>query len=194
MARMIGIAGYMGAGKSTAVRLLAGLLPSALVIDADGEAKTLMRTDRSVRERLVETFGAAIAGADGPDFGALGRIVFGSPEKLGSLNAVVHPPLVKRLLALIETAIGRDVLLDAALLPLWGIDKRFDACLWVEAPFDVRLARLRQARSDLDDESLRHRMRMQERSVEPPLGPQWRRIENRGDIAALKGALALFAR
>jgi dephospho-CoA kinase len=189
---LFGIAGYMGAGKSTAARFLAARLAPALIIDADREAKMLMNTDPSVMEQLAAAFGGSIIGAGGIDFSALGRIVFSSLEKLKRLNAIVHPPLEKRLLACIENSGGKNVLLDAALLPHWGIESRFDACLWVQAPFETRLARLLQSRSDLDEASLRNRMRLQEESLAAPLRRPWQSLENRESIDALDQALSLI--
>jgi len=192
--RRVGIAGYMGAGKTAA----AGLLSSAagpgggqvVIVDADDEAKALMRTDTGIRELLVKAFGGSIIKKNSLSFGTLGRIVFRSSEKLLRLNAIVHPPLVKRLCGLLEAQDDRGIILDAAVLPLWKIESLFDACLWIHAPFEQRLERLKQTRGDLNERSLRERMRIQEACLPEPGRPPWRRIKNDGSIERLAGTLS----
>lgn len=184
-----GIAGYMGAGKSTVARLLTIRLPDALVIDADREAKKIMAADTTIMNRLAQTFGPMIVDHETINFSALGWIVFASSSKLLELNAIVHPPLVERLIGILRKAADQTVILDAALLPLWNMGERFDACLWIEAQPATRLARLIKTRGDLDENTLRGRMRLQEEVLRPPPCPPWRLIENNRDTGALEAAL-----
>jgi dephospho-CoA kinase len=192
----------MGAGKTAAAHLLSstnGALGRALgrdlgdtvVIDADLEAKTLMTTDRAVMEQLEQAFGGSIIRKNSISFTELGRIAFGSREKLIRLNAIVHPPLVRRLCALLDARSEKRTILDAAVLPLWKIEPWFDACLWIHAPFEMRLERLKQARSDLDEPALRQRMRLQEECLPAPRNPPWRKILNDGSEKDLAEALRM---
>jgi dephospho-CoA kinase len=189
--RRIGIAGYMGAGKTTAARLLAKRMDAA-IIDADQEAKSLLAADHEIRERLILEFGDSFAGKDGISFDVLGSIVFRSTEKLRRLSEIVHPRLVERLSGLLHAHGGRRIVLDAAVLPLWKIEPWLDMCLWICAPFDIRLERLKQTRSDLDIGSLRQRMRIQEECLPAPLCPPWRLINNDGNTEQLAGTLCIL--
>ena len=189
--KRLGVAGYMGAGKSTAARLLA---PAAgqggqVIIDADKEAKLFMIADPAVRLKLVTEFGGSIIEKNGLSFSALGRIVFCSHEKLLKLNAIVHPPFVQHLCGLLQQCRSHTVVLDAALLPLWRIESLFDTCLWVHAPFETRLDRLLRSRSDLDESSLLNRMRRQEEILRIPEGLPWITVENRGSVEHLAETL-----
>jgi dephospho-CoA kinase len=191
--KRIGIAGYMGAGKSTAARILASsaLAGGGLIIDADLEAKALMTEDQTIRHQLAAAFGESIIGKDGLSFGTLGRIVFGSKEKLLRLNAIVHPALVRRLRSMLLQEHGEDSrIFDAALLPLWNIESLFDTCIWVHARFETRLERLQRTRTDLSEQALRDRMRMQEESLPAPVGMPWKQVDNNGDFEQLTGRLA----
>lgn len=191
--KRIGIAGYMGAGKSTAARILASsaLAGGGLIIDADLEAKALMTEDRPIRHELAAAFGGSIIGKDGLSFSTLGQIVFGSREKLLQLNAIVHPALVQRLRSmLLQEHKEENCILDAALLPLWNIESLFDTCIWVHAPFETRLERLQRTRTDLSEQALRDRMRMQEASLPSPEGMPWRQVDNNGDLDQLARRLA----
>ena len=191
--RRIGIAGYMGAGKTAAARLLSSGAgpagPGAAVIDADFEAKMIMSDDPGIRDRLVRTFGGSIGENNRLSFRSLGSIVFTSKEKLLQLNAIVHPPLEKRLRGLLETHEGRSVILDAAVLPLWNMATLFDTCLWIHAPFEQRLERLKKIRRDLDTRTLRERMRVQEECLPAPRYPPWRNILNDRGLEDLSEAL-----
>jgi dephospho-CoA kinase len=185
----IGIAGYMGAGKSTCARSFES--ENALVLDADAEAKRLMAQSRVIRDELRGAFGDAVIGADGGiNAGALGRAAFESIDALLTLNGITHPPLAEHLERLIEGCKKPLCILDAALIPLLGIESWFDLCVWVDAPFKARLARLRALRADLPEPELAMRMRMQEAVMGVPKGGEWAAVadgECRGYIAnALK--------
>ncbi|MBN2189051.1 MAG: dephospho-CoA kinase [Chitinispirillaceae bacterium] len=194
--RRIGIAGYMGAGKTAAARLLSSAAgptgAGAVVIDADYEAKMIMSDDPGMREQLIRAFGCSILEKDRLSFRSLGNIVFASKEKLLRLNAIVHPPLVERLRGLLEHREDRGVILDAAVLPLWNMETLFDACLWIHAPFEIRLGRLKKVRRDLDVRTLRERMRVQEECLPAPPCPPWRLIHNGGSMERLAGDICIL--
>jgi dephospho-CoA kinase len=188
--KRLGIAGYMGAGKSTAARFLAEANTSAVIIDADYEAKAFMATDTEIRRRLVTEFGSSIIERNLLSFSALGRIVFGSREKLLKLNAIVHPPFVQYLFRLLRRHTGNPVVLDAALLPLWDMESQFDACLWIHATSETRLDRLKRSHNDFDEHSLLNRMRLQEEVLAVPDCPPWRKIDNEGSRERLSRSVA----
>jgi dephospho-CoA kinase len=128
----IGIAGYMGAGKSTCIHLLSK--ENTVLIDADSQAKWLMENDQSIKNALFMQFGDDIKENDAVDFKKLGKIAFSSLVQLQKLNKIVHPPLVAHLYSLIvkegyENKI-EQIILDAALIPLWHIENWFDFLLW----------------------------------------------------------------
>jgi dephospho-CoA kinase len=88
--RVIGLTGGIGAGKSTAAKMLAEL--GAHVIDADKVGHDVYAPGTDGFRAVVEAFGPEIVGADGAiDRRRLGAIVFGDPAQLRRLNALVHP-------------------------------------------------------------------------------------------------------
>ena len=180
----------MGAGKSTASRLLAGI--SGEIIDADNEAKRMMRSDPEIKGRLVEAFGGSVVDNGDLSFCALGAIVFGSRENLLRLNAIVHPPLVRLIREKLEGSAGRNMVIDAALLPLWQLEPLFDTCIWISAPLPLRFRRLLHARSDLPENALRQRLLMQETVLAEPKSLEWTKIDNSHDLETLAGAVAPF--
>ena len=168
----IGIAGYMGAGKSTCARSFAS--DDALIIDADAEAKRIMAGSHHIQETLRAAFGEAAVGTDGRIHSdALGRAAFKSVDALLTLNGITHKPLVEYLNPTISQCQKSLCILDAALIPLLGIESWFDLCIWVDAPFETRLARLIAKRPDMDETELVKRMRLQEAIMSAPEGGDW---------------------
>ena len=173
--RRIGIAGYMGAGKSLAAAALAE--QGALVVDADAEAKELMNTAAPVQRELVRAFGASVVVGGRVDSVALGAMVFSDERYLRALNAIVHPPLLQRLEKKLTSETKRDVVLDAALLPLWRRESLFDLLVWVHAPRAQRLERL-LARTRLERRDIERRMDLQQQALPEPSSAAWVRLVN----------------
>ncbi len=144
---VIGLAGGIGAGKSEVARILADL--GCVVTDSDAEARAAL--DRpDVRSRLVEWWGPGVVGPDGRvDRGAVAKVVFADPAQRAKLEAVVHP-LVKESRAEVIRRAGegraRAVVIDAPLLFEAGVDAECDAVIFVDAPREVRLERVRATR------------------------------------------------
>jgi len=188
-----GIAGYSGSGKSTVARILAGLAGTGgtppVVIDADAEAKKIIGDDGSIINRLKEVFGPAIMENNRLSFQRLGAVVFSSGEQLAKYNTIVHPPVLSGLRTMLEQVQGSAVILDAALIPLWGIETWFDECVWVHASNAIRLDRVSRKRGDLDRSAIERRLRIQEEVLKEPRDKHWLRIENEGRIEELESAV-----
>jgi dephospho-CoA kinase len=178
----IGIAGYMGAGKSSCIKFLE--MPSLLNVNADELAKSLMLQSTEIKLELKKTFGEKACTDTSVDFAFLGSIVFNSSSALKQLNAIVHPPLLQHLHELITGSFDpliRFVLLDAALIPLWHIESWFDLLIWVDAPSELRLRRLvERSKGALSKENVMKRMTEQESLFRKSSGYEWIDILNNG--------------
>lgn len=158
---VIGIAGGIGAGKSAAARAFASL--GCVVIDSDKEARALLlRAD--VKERLVEWWGTGVLDASGEvDRSAVARIVFSDERERKRLEGLTHPLLrVNRdkVKADAKRRAAPAVILDAPLLFEAGLDAECDAVVFVDAPREVRLARVREKRG-WDEAELERREKSQ---------------------------------
>lgn len=133
----------MGAGKTTVARWLAEL--GALTIDADALVHRLYESDAALQEALRHRFGGGVVAGGTVDRPALSRAVFGRPEALADLEALVHPAvrtLRDTLLAGAEAA-GRAVCaVEAIKLVESGGSARCDELWVVAAAEQVQLARL----------------------------------------------------
>ncbi len=166
MARLIGITGGIGAGKSSLARILASY--GHVVIDADVLARAVV-DEPPVRAGLVALLGPGAYDAAGRyDRSAVRTMVFADPRLREGLEAIMHPAIA----ALFATHVAR---IDAACATAWifyeasllveaGRMGDFDALVLVTAPLETRLARvgarsgltrdaaLAIARSQADDE------------------------------------------
>ena len=158
--------------------------PGTRIIDADIEAKRLMTADREMQRRLTEAFGKAIATNNGIDFPLLGKCAFSSAKSLQTLNNIVHPKLVKQLHDLVFST-DAPCILDAALIPLWGIDDWFDSCLWIFADPIIREKRILK-KATLTSDQVKQRMKTQESIVSAPHGPSWSFLSNDQDADSLR--------
>ncbi|MBN2038175.1 MAG: dephospho-CoA kinase [Chitinispirillaceae bacterium] len=178
------IAGYMGAGKSTAADMCAA--GKATVINADREAKTFIAGNEPIRKQLEDAFGAGIVEEKALCFKALGRMAFSGRDHLLRLNAIVHPPFLLHLGKRIDACGDTVCILDAALAPLWRIEAWFDRNIWIEAPWRLRFERLRRSLPELSDKDIMQRMRLQEEVLAIPTSGTWTLISNDGTLAQLR--------
>jgi len=155
------VTGGIACGKSSAGKVLEA--SGFCTLDADRVAHELMAKGRPVCRAVAREFGAGVLDAAGEiDRSALGSIVFEDPEKLGALNALVHPA-VRRALADWIRRMRRERRKAAALVPLLfesGMEELdWDAVLCVTADEETVLRRL--AARGLDREAARRRIRAQ---------------------------------
>ena len=160
----VGITGGIGSGKSTVCRMFAER--GVAVYDSDAAAKRLMRDDATLRERIAARFGAA-AYRDGElDRAYLAGQVFGHPDALADLNAIVHPAVIADFEAWTRRQQGDYVVLESAILFEAGLERHVDRTVAVLAPLDLRIERTcrrdgctadavrRRIESQLDDDTL----------------------------------------
>ncbi|WP_243225963.1 dephospho-CoA kinase [Microbacterium sp. CIAB417] len=142
---LIALTGGIASGKST----IAGRLAQhgAVVVDADRIVRDVQTPGSPVLHRIVEEFGEGMIDAAGElDRPALGARVFGDPEALARLNALVHPAVRAESQRRFEDAFAADpaavVVYDVPLLVEARVDDPWDLIVVAHAPTDVRLRRL----------------------------------------------------
>jgi len=154
---IIGLAGGIGSGKSTVAELLGEM--RCLVLSADEHVRDAYR-DPAVVARLRQWWGDSIADPSGElDRKAVARIVFENSEEKKRLENLVHPIVaVKRNEAMRAAADDAQVLAyvwDIPLLFEVGLAGQCDAIVFVEAPFEQRLERVKSTRGWDEAELLR---------------------------------------
>lgn len=137
--------GGIGAGKSTVASILREL--GCVVSDSDAVAREAL-SDPSIRERLRERWGDRVLAADGAvDRRAVAGIVFTDPTERRWLESLTHPWIeVRRQERFASAPSAPALVIDAPLLLESGLDRQCDAILFVDAPREQRLARVRATR------------------------------------------------
>jgi dephospho-CoA kinase len=99
----IGLTGPIGCGKSTVAGWLAAR--GAVAIDADAVARAVTAPGEAAHDAVLARFGDAMRNPDGTlDRADLARLVFADPAALADLEAIVHPAVRARILAVLEDA------------------------------------------------------------------------------------------
>jgi len=152
----VALTGNIASGKSTVARLWRRL--GAAVIDADELARRAVRPESPALRRVVAALGADVLDAHGRlDRARLRRRVFRDPEARRTLEAILHPEIA-RLRAEEEARLRRAgatvVVHEIPLLFEAGLEREFDTVVLVDAPAELRLARLVRERG-LDPEEAR---------------------------------------
>jgi len=138
----VGLTGGIGMGKSTVSAVLAEL--GAVVIDADQLARDVVAPGTPGLARVVEAFGPEVLTAEGQmDRPKVGTIVFADPERLRTLESIVHPLIGAKSAELEQSAPeGALIVHDIPLLAETGQASRFDAVIVVDAPEELQVERL----------------------------------------------------
>jgi len=160
-ALVIGVTGLIGAGKSTAADALKSL--GAVVVDADQIGHSVVDNSASLKRDLSRAFGDEILSTTGRvRRKLLASRAFVDEDSRLRLNALVHPYLLKELRRQVAQALRRfhTVVIDAALLLDWSLDKEVDQTLVIHAGRELRWSRLAGRGISLQDARARERLQM----------------------------------
>jgi dephospho-CoA kinase len=154
----VGITGGIGSGKTTVCQLFEILgIP---VFYADEAARALMEEDPSLVASISALFGESIYQHGKLDRAAVSAAVFGRPEKLAALNALVHPAALAAARQWLERQETPYSIKEAAIFFEAGTDVDIDIMIGVSAPVEVRIARA-MSRSGMTREEVLGRMARQ---------------------------------
>jgi dephospho-CoA kinase len=141
----IGLTGGIGCGKSTVAAMMAEL--GCHVLDADKMAHALIAPGTPAYEEIIAKFGAQILSPDASiNRPRLAGIVFADPDRLASLNAIVHPRVLRALDRELDRLARIDpqgiAVVEAALLIESGYHKGLDRIILVTCTREQQLERL----------------------------------------------------
>jgi dephospho-CoA kinase len=154
----VGLTGGIASGKSTVSAMLRDL--GAVVIDADELAREVVAKGTPGLAAVVEEFGPQLLREDGElDRPAMGALVFSDEEARKRLEAIVHPLVFERIVALEEEAPADAVVVHD--IPLLAESGRaaapdrggFDAVVVVDAPEELQVERMVHARAWTEEEA-----------------------------------------
>jgi len=151
----VGLTGGIAAGKSVACRFFqARGIP---VLDYDQLARVVVEPGTRGLAAVVDAFSDAVLADDGTlNRSKLAHVVFHDPEALDRLEAIIHPLVIEEGQRLDAEAMSRGEWMIVHSIPLLveaiGPDA-FDVVLVIDAPPDVRVARLVAERAMTEEEA-----------------------------------------
>ena len=153
----VGLTGNIAAGKSAVADVWRSM--GATVVDADELARRAVEPGTPALAAIAREWGAWVLEEGGAlDRAALRQIVFADPEARARLEAIVHPAVAALRDEHYRAARERGEPLDVADIPLLfevGMADEFDVVVLVDAPEEVRLARILEDRGLPEDEARR---------------------------------------
>lgn len=159
MSLIVGLTGGIGSGKTTIGKFFAQRGVPVYVADDAGKRVSELP---EVKAQIVSVFGAAVLAADGSlDRKTLANLVFGNPDALAKLNAIVHPA-VKADFESWKMQHKRAPLLirESAILFESKTHTDCDYVITVSAPENIRIARVVQ-RDQVSEAAVRERLQNQ---------------------------------
>jgi dephospho-CoA kinase len=141
----VGLTGGIGCGKSTVAAMMSEL--GCHVLNADRMAHALIAPGEPAYDEIRRQFGPNVLAADGSvDRARLAAVVFADAAKLASLNAIVHPLVLRELDRELERLSRIDphgvAVIEAALLIESGYNQRLDRLVLVTCTREQQLERL----------------------------------------------------
>lgn len=142
---LIALTGGIASGKSTIAARLAE--HGAVIVDADRIVREVQEPGSPVLAAIAAEFGDGVVRDDGSlDRAALGALVFGHPERLARLNAIVHPAVRVESERRFAEARAADpagvVVYDVPLLAEARAHDPWELVVVAHAPAEVRVRRL----------------------------------------------------
>jgi len=141
----VGLTGGVACGKSTIAAMM--VRRGAHYLQADGLAHQLYEPGAVTYDEVVRRFGHEILNEDGTiNRTRLANVVF--PDRIGELNAVLHPEVVRRQNSWMSEVERHDpqgiAVVEAALLIEAGANKDFDKVIVVTCDFERKVEHFAQ--------------------------------------------------
>jgi len=146
---LVALTGGIASGKSTIARRLAA--HGAVIVDADQVVRDVQQPGSPVLSAIAAEFGDGMLRPDGSlDRALLGERVFGDPDAVKRLNAIVHPAVRVESQRQFDAAFAADadavVVYDVPLLAEARLSDPWELIVVAHAPAEVRRRRLVELR------------------------------------------------
>lgn len=156
----LGVTGGIGSGKTYVCHLLSGIF-GIPVYCCDIHAALLMRSDIDVIEQLNALIPHLYDEEGELDKQRLADYMFHSQDNLDRVNAVVHPAVRRNLREWQSGHTDEVVAVESAILYESHFDMEVDQVIFVDAPQDLRISRVRK-RDGLSEQEILQRIRHQQ--------------------------------
>lgn len=155
----VAVTGGIGSGKSVVCKIFEKIgIP---VFNADFEAKKLINTSRTIHDKLVSLFGAAIYQSNGDIHRKkMADLIFNDNFALQKVNEIVHPEVRKRFIEWTEEQNSPYIIQEAAIIFESKQTQSFDKIITVTAPLELKIERVIK-RDQVSKEEVYKRMQSQ---------------------------------
>jgi len=160
---VVGLTGGIGSGKSTVARMFQNL--GVPVYFADNEAKRIMHESAEVKKKLLLTFGAETFDKGSLNTVYLAKMVFNDKDKLGQLNAIVHPAVEADFRNWVSKQSVGLVIQENPLIFEKNSQNRYDKIILVMTPLEEKMERLK-LRDRATENEIKDRMKNQMKDEE----------------------------
>jgi len=133
---VVGVTGGLACGKTEVCRVFQK--KGATIVSGDQIGREVVEKNKKILKELVKVFGQEILNKNRTlNRRKLGEIAFASNKSCRMLNQIIHPFLLKKLVRQIGILRRNDtkgvVVVDAALIVEWGLDKKLDLLIVVDS-------------------------------------------------------------
>lgn len=157
----LGVTGGIGSGKSYVCRILQEEFDIP-IYNCDINARIITYTNQEVISHLSDLIPNLYNEEGELDKSLLAGYLFASEENANRVNAIIHPAVRHDFRRWVEMCSDRPVLaVESAILYESHFDTEVDRILFVDAPLDVRIQRVRQ-RDGLSEDEIRRRIALQQ--------------------------------
>jgi dephospho-CoA kinase len=154
---LIGVTGGIACGKTEVCKVFQR--KGATILSGDQIGKEVVEKNNNVLKDLIQAFGDSILAKNGKlNRRKLGQIAFASQEGKEKLNSIIHPYLLRELRRRIKDLRNKGkmsvVVVDAALIVEWGLEKELDYLIFVESRREDKVKRLKEEKGYTRREAL----------------------------------------
>ena len=138
--KIVGLTGGIGSGKSTVLNLFKGF--GVKTFSADLSAKKLVNSDIKLINLIKDSFGNDIYKNNILDSKKLSSIVFNNPNKLKTLNSIIHPAVASDFKDFLDMNKDHYIIKEAAIIFETKSENNYDKIILVRAPLETRIERV----------------------------------------------------
>lgn len=138
--KIVGLTGGIGSGKSTVLNLFKGC--GVKTFSADLSAKKLVNSDIILINLIKDSFGNDIYKNNILDSKKLSSIVFNNPNKLKTLNSIIHPAVASDFKDFLDMNKDHYIIKEAAIIFETKSENNYDKIILVRAPLKSRIERV----------------------------------------------------
>jgi len=138
--KIVGLTGGIGSGKSTVLNLFKGC--GVKTFSADSSAKKLVNSDIILINLIKDSFGDHIYKNNILDTKKLSSIVFDNPDKLKTLNSIIHPAVASDFKDFLDMNKDHYIIKEAAIIFETKSENNYDKIILVRAPLESRIERV----------------------------------------------------